>query len=363
MKSIIGVSKSSDVKTALQEAMKELQSPKAIVFMTSYDKIQETAFEIQKKYPQAQSIGTSGTMFAQGEIYENGLVIMAFEKECDAVAGVMKELSGAPIKYVGDVENNVKKIAPGMDNTVCMEFCTGFEEKFVTTMNAGFGKNNIGLIGGTVFGYPAGVTGKVACNGQIYENAACYILIKNLNGKAKIYKQNIYGADNKNAHIVTKVNHENKELTELDYRPAADVYSQEFNLPKDKIIDNVLVNPMGRTIGDEVYISSMHTLKPNGALLNYKRLNRNDTVYFLNLLDYQKIMDDTIQEIEHDFRKVSAFISVDCIYRYMLMQKDNTLLTYLKKMSSVGPSIGIVCGGEQFKEQHVNQTMVCVVFE
>ena len=37
--------------------------------------------------------------------------------------------------------------------------------------------------------------------------------------------------------------------------------------------------------------------------------------------------------------------------------------TYAKDMASLGPHLGIVGGGEQYNNQHVNQTMVCVVFE
>ena len=41
----------------------------------------------------------------------------------------------------------------------------------------------------------------------------------------------------------------------------------------------------------------------------------------------------------------------------------NYLGTYAKGMDSVGSHIGIIGVGEQNEVQHVNQTMVCVVFE
>lgn len=43
-------------------------------------------------------------------------------------------------------------------------------------------------------------------------------------------------------------------MIELDGRAAADVYSNEVGVPKDKIVENVFNNPMGRAVGDEVYI-------------------------------------------------------------------------------------------------------------
>lgn len=37
--------------------------------------------------------------------------------------------------------------------------------------------------------------------------------------------------------------------------------------------------------------------------------------------------------------------------------------TYAKDMASLCAHMGIVGGGEQYNNQHVSQTMVCVVFE
>ena len=47
----------------------------------------------------------------------------------------------------------------------------------------------------------------------------------------------------------------------------------------------------------------------------------------------------------------------------LLYEKEGYFSTYAKDMASLGPHLGIVGGGEQYNNQHVNQTMVCVVFE
>ena len=58
-------------------------------------------------------------------------------------------------------------------------------------------------------------------------------------------------------HFASKVDTLKKAVIELDGRPAADVYSNEVGVPKNKIVENVFNNPMGRAVGEEVYISSM----------------------------------------------------------------------------------------------------------
>lgn len=59
---------------------------------------------------------------------------------------------------------------------------------------------------------------------------------------------------------------ERKALVELDGRPAADVYNNELGMARSQIVDNVLVNPMGRAVGgsgiyliDDVSGAEWHT--------------------------------------------------------------------------------------------------------
>lgn len=214
-----------------------------------------------------------------------------------------------------------------------------------------------------MFGVPDGKQPLVAYNGNVYEDASVYMFVKNLTGKIRVYKENIYENTSRYAHFATKVDIEKKALIELDGKMAADVYSEELNIPKNKIIDNVFINPMGRVVGDEVYISSMMTMESNGTLINYKRINKNDCIYFLTLGDYKGIEQSTRNKIKNDANKISLVLSVDCVYRYLLYTKEGYISTYAKDMATLGQHFGVVGGGEQYNNQHVNQTMVCVVFE
>ena len=52
---------------------------------------------------------------------------------------------------------------------------------------------------------------------------------------------------------------------------------------------------MGRAVGDQVFISSMNGMDANGTLTNYKRINKNDCIYFLSLGDYKATEQQTRQ--------------------------------------------------------------------
>jgi len=164
-------------------------------------------------------------------------------------------------------------------------------------------------------------------------------------------------------HIATKVNLDNKELITLDNRPAADVYAEELGITKGEVVDNVLQSPLGRVVGDEVFISSQYAIGANNSLINYKRINENDTICLLQLKDYTAINADTRQKIKDENQNISFIYSVNCIYRHLLFSNDQSLNSFIEHMQQVGPYVGMVGGGEQYKNQHVNQTMVCAVFE
>ena len=292
------------------------------------------------------------------------IIISFIFSDAKVKCGVIEDISECPITAIRAMSKQITEISPGRSDTVCIEYCTNDEEKLVTTFTSCLEKKGIQLAGGTVFGVPEGKAAVVAYNGKLYENACAYALIKNTTGKVKVYKENIYKKQQSSIHhFATKVDTARKALIELDGKPAADVYSKELGIPKDKIVGNVMQNPMGRAVGEEVFISSMNFMEPNGTLLNYKRINKNDCIYFLELGDYQQIERETREQIKRESGHISLVLSIDCIYRYLLYDGKGYFSTYAKDMASLGNHMGVVGGGEQYNNQHVNQTMVCAVFE
>lgn len=363
MKSFVGTGKGNP-QSAVSAATQGLTDPSLILFMAPYEQAADVASILQKQYPAALSIGTIGTSLVNGSVSDSQVVVTAFFQDAAVSAGVIEHISQCPIAAVSELEENIRKVSPGRDNTVCIEYCTGSEEMLVTTFQSVLENKGICLAGGTVFGVPEGKPGIVAYNGRIYEDACVYAMIRNTTGKVKVYKENIYQKRAGGvAHFATKVDVSTKMLMELDGRPAAEVYSREIGIAQDKIVDNVLVNPMGRVVGEQVFIASMMSLEKNGAIRNYKRINKNDCLYFLELGDYEESEKQLRNRIKSEMKSISLVLSIDCIYRYLLYGQKDYFGTYAKGMAALGKHAGIVGGGEQFNNQHVNQTMVCAVFE
>lgn len=364
MKVFIGTGTSSTAQTAVGQAVAGLSRPSLIIFSAGYDIFREAAKEIKARYPEAHSIGVIGTHLANGQVSETGIAVAAFGDEVRCIAGVVEGLSRCPAASIPEVLKQLRVLEPKADNSVCLEYCTNNEGRLVTTMNAVLETADMHMVGSTAFGAPPNSPSLVACDGKVYEDACVYALVRSDVGKVRVYKENIYyKAPGTPYHFATKVNTANNELIELDGRSACEVYSEELGVPRDSIVGNVFKNPMGRAIGDDVSISSMRELSPGGGLYNYKQINRVDCIYFLKLGDYRKIGNETRERILKDCPNPSFVFSADCIYRYLLYKQEGYFDSYAQSMAELGKHFGTVAGGEQFNNQHVNQTMVCAVFE
>ncbi len=364
MQVTIGASIKADISAAVNEVVSKCTNPNLLILLSPYDYLKEASSLVSSKFPDVPLIGTSTTTYYGSESSDRRMILISFGSDVDAEVGIIRNLSSAPMLDIVDMEKKVSAIQPGDQNTVCIEFCCNDEERLVTTLNVALEHSKIPIVGGTIFGQPDGCTAFAMCNGKLYSDACCYALIKNKTGKIRTYSENIFGpmACGK-THIATKVNLTGKELISLDGRPAADVYCEDAGVSRAQLVDNVLVSPLGRVIGDEIFITSPYGIGENGSLVSYKKINENDTIEILELKDYDEIGNQTRNKIRQENNKISLIFSINCIYRHMLFTQKNYLTDYLTAMKSVGLHVGVVGGGEQHKKQHVNQTMVCAVFE
>jgi hypothetical protein len=363
MKSIVKASQRTVVEDAIVEATNGISSPDGIIFMSDYARFEQFSSKLSEMYPNADIIGTAGTVYCGNMIDDRNIfIITAITGDASLSGGILEGVSKTPLRYMYRLSDSVRKVSPGEDNTVCIEFCTSNEEVLVSSLNVVLDPAGIGLAGGTVFGAPEGRPSLVSYNGKIYDDACAYMVIKNKSGKAYVIRENIYDKGDGPEHTATKVNLAKKELIELDNRPAADVYMEETGVSRNELVDNVMKAPFGRVIDQDIYISSMNGVTSSGSITNYKRINQNDSLCILKLLDYCEINRDTRDEIKGLVSKPSLIFSINCIYRYLLFQNEGYLNEFLRDMSSVAPFVGYIGGGEQYNRQHVNQTMVCAVF-
>lgn len=365
VKTKIGRGISNNIQEALDEATKDFVNPKLIIYNTSKGRFEEFSKLLYNKFPECIIIGASTYKEICKDGLTNGaLLAISFEGGIECVADVIEEIDKYPVKYIQRVQNTISKLND-TTNTVCLEFCVGTtnsEEKVLSTINSLLHVYNIPLFGGTSADDGEFQTTYVGLNGKVYGNDCVFVLIKNLGGKIKIYQENIF-KKTEHSFIATKVNSRQRTVYELDEKPCAEVIAKSLNIPVNKIDQLFPTHPMGRIVGEELYISANKNLIDNKAVSYYSRIYKNSKVVLLEPDDYKEVFKSTLSKIRNDFNHISCTIVINCVARTMFFEQEGFAEKFASDLGGLGNYIGFACHGEQMNNYHFNQTMVIGVFE
>lgn len=339
----------------LQEAVRGLDRPQFIMLLSNKDQFEAHVKELERIFPGVPSIGCIGMSY-DTKIVEHGVGVIAFLNGVQAAANVLEQVSVMPVKYIERLKRDVQSVGASQNDTVCIDFCTGNDACVLTTINTVLKHKKISLVGGT------GDAGKVSANGKVYEDAVVYGLVKNLSGKVKAYKENIYHRLENYQFIASRTEKANYVIGALNDRPAKQVYQDILKVSEQDITTQTFKNPFGKINGDDICIISIKEVKGD-ALTCFRQVNDSDVLVMLELGDYKAVVRQTIQQIQNDFQRISAVFSVNCLFRYLLFTQNNYMQEYLDDMSALGNHAGFVGYGEHYNNRFVNQSMTCVVFE
>ena len=351
MKQFFGMNQRGDLAAAVQG----LHRPEFIMLLSNDAQFEAHVKELEKRFPGVPSIGCIGMSYQTG-IVENGVGVIAFTDGVSAAANVLEQVSTMPVKFIRRLEKDIQQVGGGSRNTVCIDFCTGNDACVLTTMYTVLQQRGISLVGGT------GGEGRVSANGRVYQDAVVYGVVRNLNGRVKTYKENIYHQLGDYRFIASNTDRANYILGALNGKPAKQVYKSILHVTDEEILTRTFQNPFGKVNGDDTCIISIKEVNGN-ALACFRQVNDSDVLILLELGDYQAIVKNTIQQICQEFPQRSAIFSVNCLFRYKLFSEHNYMQAYLREMAALGCHAGFIGYGEHYNNRFVNQSMTCVVFE
>lgn len=234
---------------------------------------------------------------------------------------------------------------------------SGAEEKVLSVINSIF-EGNLNLVGGSAGDDLQFKKTLVSINGEVISDGAVFLMIKS-NIKMKIYKENIF--DSQGIHInITKADEKNRNILEIDNIPAKTRYAQLLNIDKIHLENYILKNPIGRKIGNSIYISSIANI--NGETLHmYAQVFENTKAEILKAKNPVQVQQETFKKIHNDFTEIYGIFCINCILRSLQFESDGNIKELSSGFKSLGEYGGFVSYGEQFKKQHVNQTLTMLV--
>lgn len=356
MKFVFGSSKNGNVT----EALRSVKAPEAILFIVSDEKqLADAAQQIEQAFPGVPSIGGVGQAYAGKETVDQGISIIGMQDQIKVVADVLEEASKMPAKYIRRLEGAFAAVGAQAGNTACYDLCSaGADLRAVTTLSSYMTPRGYALAGGT------SNSAAVACNGKVYQDACVFLVFKNLNGKIRAYKENIYvHNENEKQAMVTDADPKSYTMRTLDDVSAEQLYRTRLGIDKSSMDTQTFKNPFGHVCGGDTYIISIKEADEEGNLVTYRPVNKLDFLTILELGDYRAVVNETVSNLTSSLGSVSAVLSVNCLFRYIMFGNEHYWNDYLATMSSSFAHAGMVGVGEHYNTQFVNQTMCCLAFE
>lgn len=347
------------------------ENVKILIFFSStnynFDKLSEEFFNISQNEFIVLGCTSSGEIAQNSGITKGGLSAIAFgESNMQIETIIIENVNKVPLLYRDDIIEKFNNMGYSLEeneykNLVGILLIDGLhsaEEKVLSVINSVFdGKLN--LIGGSAGDDLKFKETLLSLNGKIIKSGAVLTLLKTTTGN-QIYRENIFESQEIFINI-TKADEKNRKIIEIDGKPAKTRYAELLNIPKSSIEDYIMQNPIGRIVGESTYISSIASI--NGEELNmYAQVFENSRAEILKAKDPLKVQIETLKKIKSEFEKIDGVFCINCILRSLQFEKQGNISEISKGLSSLGEYGGFVSYGEQYKKQHLNQTLTMLVF-
>lgn len=358
-----------DYEKCLGEIIEKIDAcnkkPILLLFFTG-KYFKEFSVDLHKKYADSEVIGSS-TPFIFGSVGADGkgIYCLAIYEGIECTGGVIPEAAKYPMKYVGNVEKALEGISE-YKNTVCMEFTTNTsfsEELVLDTLNSVLAPKKIRVFGASSGADSAYSETYVSLNGEVFDNGAVFVLIRNLHGRIYLYKENMYKSTNIMLRA-TDVECESRMVYEFNEKPAMSLLRNDLGIPKSMLISFMDEHPLGRVIDKDIFIVSARDIIDDGIQFHGRIYNMMPMV-LLEMENLDTVWSRTARNIK-DIAGIrpSFTIAVNCMARKNIFEKYNVLDKFYDKLSSeYGDYIGITGFGEQLDNVHLNQTLVLALFE
>lgn len=235
------------------------------------------------------------------------------------------------------------------------------EEKVLTLLCNTFPKLN--LVGGSAADEDFQET-LVSVNGETMENAAAIVFIRTSH-EILLYKENIYTPTDIQLEV-TSANMQKRLVLELNGKPAAEEYARILGITLDHLKNNFrdvfFENPLGRTFGEDVWITAPTAIVDDKAIAFAALILPRTMVKLLKPTDAIAEAAKTVQAIKQKLPNCKGTILFNCLLRYLQFKKDNQRELIAQEYTKLGPICGFNTHGEQLQRHHMNQTLTIIAF-
>lgn len=378
MKQEIAWTNRPGVEAAVNDLMRQINKGsrdcRMVLFCASvsYD-FYELSARLKNEFPDSEVIGCS----TSGEISKNGFTknSIVLTTMCDPGTNVkaiaIRSCNRYPMIYRKDIiaamnSCGIKENDPNSHkNAFAMTFVNGLcnaEESLLALLYAVVGNEDFRVIGGSAGDDLRFDTTYTSYNGQVVTDGGIVVFIKT-NKKFLIETENIFVPSGRKVTL-TSADTLERRIDRIDGSPAAMTYSRALGIPESSIGEASLLHPLGRSFGNDIFITSIASVNPDKSFQMYSRVIPNTMVDIMELADVETIMEDTCRKIQSQIARPGFLFLVNCILRTLQFESTG-MCKYMT--DTYAAHFADFCGfssyGEQTNKVNANQTLIVLAME
>ncbi|MFC2478458.1 MAG: FIST signal transduction protein [Treponema socranskii subsp. buccale] len=373
---VVSTAITGDIHEVVNSLCRALQAPfsaySAVIFFASsiYD-FSALSAEIKARFPDAEVIGTTtcGEISMKG-FTNHSIVLTAVSGPEIRFSGVLLDaVNKFPIIHKKKILSAMNRCGIDANDPAChmhafaLAFVNGIcqaEEALLSVFYAVVPNDKFIIAGGGAGDDLQFKKNYVSYNGDVISDGAV-ILFFHTSLKFDIRKENIYKPNGKQV-TVTQADVACRLIRTMNYSSPRKEYAEAVGCPESGVGDMTFDHPLGRRIGDEIFITAFDKFNPDGTVNMQGRILPGSIIDILEPDDYAEITRNTCDEIIRAIPHPQFVMFINCAFRALLFARDKSGPVMTSIYNAKFP---VYCGfssyGELFRKVYLNQTLVSIV--
>lgn len=364
-----GVTRTSDPSTAAAELAAAIAQPDAttFVFASSFYDLEALGPALAEHIPGALAGCTTAGEITPHGYGQRSLVGFSVPK---AVADVelfpMRDLDRCGVVELTQIGRSAfasvqrhRKTQPdlGAFGVLLVDGMSGAEEQVIGSIAPALPA--VPVVGGSAGDDLRHQQTHVLLDGKFTSNAAVLALFTTDRPFRPIKAQHFEPTDEK--LVITGARPEERIVTRIDGRPAAEAYAALVGSPVDALTDEVFsTNPLMLRIGGGYYVRSIRKALPDGSLAFYCAIDEGLVLTLARSLDIVSTLDRCLSDVGDEVGAPELIIGFECIHRRLEAERVGRAEA-LGQVLARHRVMGFHSYGEQADFVHINQTFTGIM--
>lgn len=361
-----GYSTSKSLKNALDEIVDQVDNHHAgltFCFISGYKISELIDLDLKRWFPHGVVAACTGAAVITSKSYpKTGVVVTCISSS--VITAVSERIITDNNMRLSDIRTKVKRLSRVLENKIgvipfkdvfailLMDGTQNCEEMVASAVGSQLGA--VPLCGGSATDSLQFKETAIYCNGE-WLNGGSALVLAHTQLPFEVFSTHHYTSMTERI-VITKADPSNRNIFEINGRPAASEYARLIGCTIDELdTDTLSQYAMLVNIGGRQYVRSVARANDDGSLTFACAVDEGVVMHFARGTEMVKNIEQTLDRVQSHVGSLDLVLGFNCAYRELEMRRFK-LTKKILKIFKDNNVIGFSAYGEQINSMHVNQT-------